>query len=134
MAEVPQWRVRGDWFDICKCNIPCPCPCPCPCTYAFAEVAERAVGARRRLAATKDLVRGRKCTGAAQLLVQDRGPTAREAAGRAPGTRVPNSTDGRRASHGARRREPMTDTVLPARRWRTPAVPPPRACDAVHDS
>ncbi len=25
MAEVPAWRVRGDWFDVCKCNIPCPC-------------------------------------------------------------------------------------------------------------
>lgn len=25
MAEVPQWHVTGDWFDVCKCNIPCPC-------------------------------------------------------------------------------------------------------------
>jgi hypothetical protein len=22
---VPQWKVSGDWFDVCKCNIPCPC-------------------------------------------------------------------------------------------------------------
>src|SRR5919106_4185448 len=22
---VPQWKVNGDWFDVCKCNIPCPC-------------------------------------------------------------------------------------------------------------
>jgi hypothetical protein len=25
MADVPQWRVAGDWFDVCKCTIPCPC-------------------------------------------------------------------------------------------------------------
>ena len=26
--EVTYWKVSGDWFDVCKCNI------PCPCTYA----------------------------------------------------------------------------------------------------
>jgi hypothetical protein len=25
MAEVPRWHVVGDWFDTCKCSIPCPC-------------------------------------------------------------------------------------------------------------
>lgn len=25
MSEVPQWAVRGDWFDVCSCDIPCPC-------------------------------------------------------------------------------------------------------------
>lgn len=25
MAEIPQWHLTGDWFDVCKCNIPCPC-------------------------------------------------------------------------------------------------------------
>jgi hypothetical protein len=25
MAEIPKWQVSGDWFDVCKCNIPCPC-------------------------------------------------------------------------------------------------------------
>ena len=25
MATVPDWRVTGDWFDVCKCTIPCPC-------------------------------------------------------------------------------------------------------------
>jgi hypothetical protein len=24
-ANIPQWKVSGDWFDVCKCNIPCPC-------------------------------------------------------------------------------------------------------------
>ncbi len=23
--DVPPWQVRGDWFDVCSCNIPCPC-------------------------------------------------------------------------------------------------------------
>jgi hypothetical protein len=25
MADVPNWHVAGDWFDVCKCMIPCPC-------------------------------------------------------------------------------------------------------------
>ena len=25
MAEVPKWNLTGDWFDVCKCTIPCPC-------------------------------------------------------------------------------------------------------------
>jgi hypothetical protein len=25
MAAIPQWHAEGDWFDVCKCNIPCPC-------------------------------------------------------------------------------------------------------------
>jgi hypothetical protein len=25
MANIPLWHVDGDWFDVCKCNIPCPC-------------------------------------------------------------------------------------------------------------
>jgi len=25
MANVPQWQAEGDWFDVCKCNMPCPC-------------------------------------------------------------------------------------------------------------
>jgi hypothetical protein len=24
-SDVPQWRVVGDWFDVCRCDIPCPC-------------------------------------------------------------------------------------------------------------
>ena len=23
--NIPNWNVSGDWFDVCKCNIPCPC-------------------------------------------------------------------------------------------------------------
>ena len=25
MAEIPQWHVAGDWFDVCSCDIACPC-------------------------------------------------------------------------------------------------------------
>lgn len=25
MAPIPDWHVTGDWFDVCKCTIPCPC-------------------------------------------------------------------------------------------------------------
>jgi hypothetical protein len=24
-AAIPRWHVAGDWFDACKCNVPCPC-------------------------------------------------------------------------------------------------------------
>jgi hypothetical protein len=23
--NIPKWKASGDWFDVCKCNIPCPC-------------------------------------------------------------------------------------------------------------
>src|SRR5206468_11322452 len=25
LADVPSWQLAGDWFDVCKCSIPCPC-------------------------------------------------------------------------------------------------------------
>jgi hypothetical protein len=25
MDQVPEWRLVGEWFDICSCDIPCPC-------------------------------------------------------------------------------------------------------------
>ena len=25
MGNIPSWHAKGDWFDVCKCNIPCPC-------------------------------------------------------------------------------------------------------------
>ncbi len=25
MSNIPKWHVKGDWFDVCNCNIPCPC-------------------------------------------------------------------------------------------------------------
>jgi hypothetical protein len=23
--DIPSWKLKGDWFDVCNCNIPCPC-------------------------------------------------------------------------------------------------------------
>ena len=23
--NIPSWKLSGDWFDVCKCNITCPC-------------------------------------------------------------------------------------------------------------
>jgi hypothetical protein len=25
VVDVPRWHLVGDWFDVCKCSIPCPC-------------------------------------------------------------------------------------------------------------
>ena len=25
MTDAPRWHVVGDWFDTCKCSVPCPC-------------------------------------------------------------------------------------------------------------
>ena len=25
MAEVASWRLTGDWFDVCRCRVPCGC-------------------------------------------------------------------------------------------------------------
>jgi hypothetical protein len=25
MADIPRWRLRGDWFDVCRCRVPCGC-------------------------------------------------------------------------------------------------------------
>jgi hypothetical protein len=24
-SSIPNWKASGDFFDVCKCNIPCPC-------------------------------------------------------------------------------------------------------------
>lgn len=25
MANIPDWSLKGDWFDVCSCSVPCPC-------------------------------------------------------------------------------------------------------------
>ena len=25
MADIPNWWLKGDWFDVCSCDIACPC-------------------------------------------------------------------------------------------------------------
>jgi hypothetical protein len=37
MAEILGWRVEGDWFDVCKCNIPCPCYFAQPPSYGDCD-------------------------------------------------------------------------------------------------
>lgn len=37
MSEVLQWQVTGDWFDVCKCAIPCPCTFAQAPTYGDCE-------------------------------------------------------------------------------------------------
>jgi hypothetical protein len=37
MADAPKWHVKGDWFDTCKCSIPCPCYFAQPPTYGDCE-------------------------------------------------------------------------------------------------
>ncbi len=37
MSAIPQWRAAGDWFDVCKCTIPCPCTFAQAPTYGDCE-------------------------------------------------------------------------------------------------
>jgi hypothetical protein len=25
MTDTPTWQIKGDWFDVCSCNLACPC-------------------------------------------------------------------------------------------------------------
>ena len=36
-SNVPQWHVVGDWFDVCRCDIPCPCEFAQPPTDNWCE-------------------------------------------------------------------------------------------------
>ena len=27
MAEIPRWQLKGDWFDVCRCRVPCGWTC-----------------------------------------------------------------------------------------------------------
>lgn len=37
MATSAQWWAKGDWFDVCSCNIACPCEFAQPPTGDFCE-------------------------------------------------------------------------------------------------
>src|SRR5687768_9007508 len=37
MADIPTWQVSGDWFDVCKCSVPCPCTFAQPPTTGDCE-------------------------------------------------------------------------------------------------
>jgi len=36
-GRLSDWRVTGDWFDVCKCGIPCPCEFAQPPTFGDCE-------------------------------------------------------------------------------------------------
>ncbi|WP_434112946.1 DUF1326 domain-containing protein [Methylocaldum sp. GT1TLB] len=38
MTEIPNWWMKGDWFDACSCNV------PCPCTFAQAPTGNHCEG------------------------------------------------------------------------------------------
>ena len=35
---IPAWKVTGDWFDVCSCNVPCPCTFAQPPTNNTCDV------------------------------------------------------------------------------------------------
>lgn len=37
MPEIPRWHLTGDWFDVCKCDVPCPCEFAQPPSYGDCE-------------------------------------------------------------------------------------------------
>jgi hypothetical protein len=36
-TSAPEWRLQGDWWDVCNCNIGCPCVFSSPPSYGFCE-------------------------------------------------------------------------------------------------
>ncbi|GAA4288195.1 DUF1326 domain-containing protein [Georgenia daeguensis] len=38
MDAVPRWTLKGDWFDVCSCDV------PCPCEFAQPPTGNRCVG------------------------------------------------------------------------------------------
>jgi hypothetical protein len=37
MADVQKWSIKGQWFDVCRCAIPCPCSWAQPPDDGFCE-------------------------------------------------------------------------------------------------
>jgi hypothetical protein len=37
VAEIPKWRLKGDWFDVCRCDVVCPCTFAQPPTDNLCE-------------------------------------------------------------------------------------------------
>jgi hypothetical protein len=37
VSGVEEWHVAGDWFDVCKCEVPCPCTFAQAPTYGDCE-------------------------------------------------------------------------------------------------
>jgi hypothetical protein len=39
MTASPEWRLQGDWFDLCSCAIGCPCIFSSNPTQGFCDGA-----------------------------------------------------------------------------------------------
>lgn len=37
MPQIPKWHAKGEWFDVCKCDVPCPCSWGQPPTDDLCE-------------------------------------------------------------------------------------------------
>ncbi|MGR8947899.1 MAG: DUF1326 domain-containing protein [Gammaproteobacteria bacterium] len=37
MNKIPTWWLKGNWFDVCSCNIACPCEFAQPATNGHCE-------------------------------------------------------------------------------------------------
>lgn len=37
-VATPEWRIAGEWLDVCSCNSPCPCTFAQPPTGNHCEV------------------------------------------------------------------------------------------------
>ena len=37
MDKIPEWKVKGEWFDVCRCDVPCPCSWAQPPDDGFCE-------------------------------------------------------------------------------------------------
>ena len=37
MTDVQKWSLKGQWFDVCRCAIPCPCSWAQPPDDDFCE-------------------------------------------------------------------------------------------------
>jgi hypothetical protein len=35
--DIPDWRITGDWWDLCNCAIGCPCNFGSDPTFGFCE-------------------------------------------------------------------------------------------------
>jgi hypothetical protein len=46
MADVPAWNAKGEWFDVCRCNVPCPCSWAQPPDVNGGEKMHRRGGAK----------------------------------------------------------------------------------------
>lgn len=36
-SEIQAWRIKGGWFDVCRCDVPCPCSWAQPPDDGYCE-------------------------------------------------------------------------------------------------